>query len=229
MNKTGIEWADYTWNPVTGCMPVSEGCQNCYAARIAKRFWKGRKFSDIQFHPERLAEIKKFPAGALVFVGSMTDMFHPGNLGPNWDIGKIGSAMRERSDLNFVILTKRPENIPPRCYMDNLMIGVSVENSAHLDRIETLRRNYAGPKCVSFEPLLESIDFMTGFIEGIDWIIAGQETGPHAREACTPWFEEIQEFCEYLKIPYFEKKVPYYEPIREWPANFRARKAGGQV
>lgn len=226
MNKTGIEWADYTWNPVTGCSPVSECCTNCYAARIAKRFWKGREFSEVQFHPERLKEVEKFPKNALVFVGSMTDMFHPENCGPNENISLIGRAMQSRPDLNFVMLTKRPENIHPKGFMNNLMVGVSVENASHLGRIETLRKNYKGPKCISFEPLLGPIPDGVNLLDEIDWVIAGQETGTGARPAEHKWFHELENICASEGIPYFEKKVPCGDPHRRWPKGFRALKGG---
>ncbi len=107
--STKIEWADETWNPVTGCNKVSAGCKNCYAETLAKRFWKGRKFTDVQMHEDRLSQPYKFKPGTKVFVNSMSDLFHEDV--PFEFIDKVFAVMAVNADTTFQILTKRPDRM----------------------------------------------------------------------------------------------------------------------
>jgi protein gp37 len=165
MNKSKIDWCDYVWNPVTGCTKISEGCRYCYAERIATRFWKDRKFTDVRIHPERLAQIEKVPNGSKVFVNSMSDLFHQDV--PKEFIWQVMTAMVCKSTVNFIILTKRPffmMEFARDCGWDlsaskNIWMGVSVEDQQAADtRIPLLLETPAAHRFVSVEPMLDWID-----------------------------------------------------------------------
>lgn len=171
MNKTDIEWCDFTWNPVSGCTKVSEGCRNCYAERHAKRFWGARKFTDVRTHPERLDEplLRKKPS--VIFVNSMSDLFHLTI--PREFVDCVFLRMLQTPRHIYLVLTKRPEIavahfeamnktqgarvpfIPP-----NVWVGVSVEDQKSADeRIPALLKLPTQNLFVSAEPLLGPIDF----------------------------------------------------------------------
>jgi len=172
MATTKIEWADKVWNPVTGCTKVSEGCRNCYAETMAKRFWKDRKFSDVQCHPERLGQPLSWKKPVRVFVNSMSDLFHPD---VEFDfIDEVFHIMRVAEHHTFMVLTKRPEIMlkflewqkPIRWPANwvgaqpNIWLGVSVENQKTADeRIPLLLQTPAAVRFVSCEPLLGPLDF----------------------------------------------------------------------
>lgn len=181
MTKTTIEWADEVWNPVTGCSKVSQGCKNCYAERIAERFWGERKFTDVQLHPERLESPRRWKKPRRVFVNSMSDLFHE-----KLDMQQIlvvfyRMALYDRH--TFIVLTKRPQRMieffefwkehiirmkeagyayfaPP---LRNVWLGVSVENQSADERIQLLLQTPAAVRFVSVEPMLEDIYLM-------DWL-----------------------------------------------------------
>lgn len=184
MNKTNIEWvysADgtqgYTWNPITGCSPASTGCDNCYAARIAKRFKGTKAFPDgfnVTMHPERLDEPRKLKKPSRIFVCSMSDIFHADV--PDTFIEQIFRVMRECPQHTFFVLTKRPERMVGKSwavcsdnftdfemasnwYAPNIWVGVSAENQEQADkRIPTLIDLPIAHRFVSVEPMLEYID-----------------------------------------------------------------------
>lgn len=186
MTKTKIEWADRVWNPVTGCTKVSEGCRHCYAETMAKRFWKDRKFSDVQCHPDRLIQPMSWKKPSRVFVNSMSDLFHPDV--PFDFIDQVFAVMQKSICHKFMILTKRPEQMkayydhlegenrfrylesayrwlemdPPVVTMfpfSNIWLGVSVENQKAADeRIPLLLKTPAAVRFVSCEPLLGDLD-----------------------------------------------------------------------
>lgn len=223
MNKTKIPWCDYTWNPITGCTPISDGCRHCYAAAIARRFWKGRKFSDIQFHPERLGEISKIRKPSRIFVGSMGDMFHDPTL--FWHVAKVIQEIWKYPQHTFIFLTKRPHHMHrffSGCRIpDNVWLGVTVENQFAADRISYLCMTPAKVKFISCEPLLGRVELnlciscMNGIRNehrfcykhrGVNWVIAGSETGPGARPCNPEWFGYLYQECEDAMIPYFWKQ-----------------------
>lgn len=170
MNRTTIEWTDYTWNPVTGCTKVSAGCRECYAETMAKRFWGKRKFTHVQMYENRLWEpdlnAKKW-RGKKVFVCSMSDLFHPDVTSSFID--DVLETIHNNPDTIFQVLTKRPERalemltglpvaraieVPP-----NLWIGVSCENQETAnERIPLLLQIPAAVRFLSCEPLLGPID-----------------------------------------------------------------------
>lgn len=214
MQKTKIPWAEYVWNPITGCSKISEGCKNCYAERIAKRFWGKRKFGDIQLRDK--AFNCKFPKKpSIIFVNSMGDLFHK----------KIRKEylkiILERIDCNpehiFLILTKRSENIPyTYTTRINIWIGVTVENIKNLNRISELKEKHKGGRFVSFEPLLEDLRIIEN-LPGIDWVICGPETGSGKREFKLEWAKNIIAHSDMLSIPFFWKgnngELPRQFPI----------------
>lgn len=179
MNKTEIEWADYTWNPISGCSPASAGCDNCYAARIANRFKGTPAFPDgfkVTLHPERLDEPRKLKGkGKRIFVCSMSDVFHPDV--PDEFIERIFKVMRETPQHSFFVLTKRPERMvgknwavdferhtPDRPYVSNwyapnIWVGVSTENQEVADeRVPVLLSLQVAHRFVSVEPMIGPVN-----------------------------------------------------------------------
>ena len=191
MNKTKIAWCDYTWNPVSGCTKVSEGCRNCYAASIAKRFWGERRFSDVICHEDKLNEPLKVKKPARVFVNSMSDLFHPD---VSYDFAiDVFYRMALFNRNTYIVLTKRPERMIEffkkwddaimvwqsigRPYfkfpLRNVWLGVSIENQQTADeRIPLLLQTEAAVRFVSYEPALGPVDFYKAC--GLDSHIAPQ-------------------------------------------------------
>jgi len=219
MNRTKIPWATHVWNPVTGCSPASEGCDHCYAKAISRRF--GWKWGHPQFHPERLSDPLKMKKPARIFVCSMSDLFHAETIvaaqSGVWDVARVSPQH------TFIILTKRPENMR-RILRDsnffgagvlpNVWLGVSVENQARADeRIPIFLSMPAAVRWVSFEPLLSPIKSWPGSIGfGLpQWIVAGPETGPHARPCDPAWIQSLADQCQASGVPFFDKRA---NPIR---------------
>ena len=225
--STKIEWTDETINPITGCTPVSESCENCYAANTAKRFWGHRKFSDIQFHPEKLSQFLKWSANPKrIFINSMSDLFHE-NVKDKW-IGMIIGHIAKAHWNTFIILTKRPERALEFCYgiahyprgnelekpvsglPPNLYLGVTAENQKRAEeRIPILLQIPAAVRFVSVEPMLEQMNIMDIEVPksyGLDWVICGAETGPGARIMKEEWAISLYNQCMEFEIPFFFKK-----------------------
>jgi protein gp37 len=172
MNKTRIEWADYTWNPIKGLCPV--GCWYCYARKIYHRFGVDPELR--LDYAELLGDIVKLNGHPRVFACSTMELFDP-RIPEIWR-KEIFNVIWSLRAITFVILTKLPQNItyalPP-----NVWLGVSVTGRNDFDRIVELKGKEAGKKFVSFEPLLEP-DFKpspNGLLIGLDWIIVGRLTG----------------------------------------------------
>lgn len=170
MGKTTIDWATDVWNPVTGCQKVSQGCKNCYAERIASRFWGERKFTDVICHEDRLEIPLHWNKPRRVFVNSMSDLFHPAV--PFEFIKRAFQVMTQAEQHTFMVLTKRPERMVqyfkwdgfggdnPYAWPGWIWLGVSVEDQAAADdRIPLLLQTPAKVKFISAEPLLGPIDF----------------------------------------------------------------------
>ena len=165
-----IEWTEETWSPVTGCSPVSEGCVNCFAASIAKRFWKDRKFSEVKCHPGRLSQPMKWKKPRKIFVCSMSDLFHPEV--PFSFIREIWNITAKCPQHTFMLLTKRPErmlkftkwmagwdHISIAEWPRNCWLGVTAENQEQADkRIPILLEIPAAVRFVSVEPMLGAVD-----------------------------------------------------------------------
>lgn len=207
MNRTGIPWADYSWNPIVGCSPASDGCQNCYAAGIAHRFH--RPWGSPSFVPERINQPRTVKKSSRIFVCSVSDIGHPG----------VDSAWRE-SILTaiwgapwhtFLILTKRPGDWM-RPFANHAWLGVTCERQARVDeRWGVLSQIQAQVRFVSVEPMLEDLTFDSWSVKP-DWVIAGPETGRHARPCHDEWIEDLA-----AESPCFFDKRPSWSR-REYPA-----------
>lgn len=219
MNKTKIEWCDYTWNPITGC---TNGCPFCYARKIAMRFEGSFQPA---FYPERLGEPAAKKKGAKIFVASMGDIFGPEV--PLLTRKKIYSAMDAATQHHYIILTKQPQLITATddelLYHHNRWIGVSVSKKQDLWRIKELRlrigQGQVSNRIVSFEPLLEDLGKLD--LRGIWWVIIGAQTGP--RKIPPPGsVEKIVEQARRLNIPVFIKDNLGWR----WPGETREFPAG---
>lgn len=241
MNKTSIEWTDYTWNPVTGCDKVSQGCKFCYAETVANRFWGTRKFTDVQMHEDRLNEPqqnKKKWAGKRVFVCSMSDLFHESVTSEF--IIDVWSKMYRMPDTIFQILTKRParalaeinrinENNLFGNKLRNVWIGVSCEDQLQANiRIPLLLQIPAAVRFLSCEPLLGPIDICqsirltqhpneihtTFFGDKLHWVIAGGESGNKkgVRPMHPDWVRSLRDQCNAANVPFFFKQWGEYWP-----------------
>jgi len=211
MARSAIEWTESTWNPVTGCTKISPGCQNCYAERMSKRlkamgqpnYANGFKLT---MHERVLEMPLRWKRPQVIFVNSMSDLFHEDI--PLEFIAKVFDIMVEASQHRFQVLTKRSNNLhdlaPNLPWPTNVWMGVSVEDSAHLYRMDHLKQTDAYMKFVSFEPLLGPIDRLN--LRGIDWAIAGGESGPRARPMNPDWVREIRNQCLSEGVPFFFKQ-----------------------
>jgi protein gp37 len=206
-----IEWTESTWNPVSGCTKISPGCAHCYAERMAKRLQamgqhRYRNGFKVTLHPEALEEPYRWKQPRIVFVNSMSDLFHEKI--PLEFIRRVFSVMNENSRHTFQILTKRSERLtelaPLLNWSDNIWMGVTVENSDYLYRINHLRQVDAAVRFLSLEPLLGSLEALD--LSEIDWVIVGGESGPNARPMKEEWAVSIQSKCEQAGIPFFFKQ-----------------------
>jgi len=221
-----IEWTEATWNPVAGCTPVSPGCLNCYAARMALRLEKmpngtGAKYQGtakrakdgrpvfsgrINLDESALDLPRTWRLGRIIFVNSMSDLFH--DAVELEYIQRVFKVMEECPQHTFQVLTKRPHrafdlarHLPwPR----NVWMGTSVESDKYFDRIRTLRRIPAAVRFLSCEPLLGPLKRMP--LSGIHWVIVGGESGPGARPMEAAWVHDIKDQCEQASVPFFFKQ-----------------------
>lgn len=207
---TKIEWTDAVWNIITDCTKHSEGCRKCYAEKMHKRLTamgqeKYKKpFDCVVFHNEELSRtFGNKPK--LVFVNSMSDTFHEKIT--NNQIGEILFNLRFNQNNKihrFQILTKRAERLPDFNYPDNVWLGVTVENAENKGRIEYLKETNAKIKFLSCEPLVGDLGELD--LTGIDWVIAGGESGPNARPMHAHWVNNILKQCEKQNVPFFFKQ-----------------------
>lgn len=203
---TSIEWTERTWNPVTGCSKVSQGCKHCYAERIADRFWGDRPFTEVQCHPERLSHPKSIRKGSMFFVNSMSDLFHPDV--PDKFIRSVFNVMRECPQHTFQVLTKRSERLaqlgPDLLWPTNVWMGVSVEDARVIERIDHLRAVPAAVRFLSLEPLIGPLEDLN--LAGLHWVIVGGESGPGARPMKAAWVKSIRRQCRAARVPFFFKQ-----------------------
>ena len=211
MATSKIEWTESSWNPVTGCTKVSDGCKNCYAERMAKRlkamgqpnYQNGFK---VTCHPHTLTLPLKWKKPRTIFVNSMSDLFHEEI--PLAFLDEIFFTMNEARWHTFQILTKRAEymaRIASRFnWTPNIWMGVTVESAKYIDRIDLLRSVPAAVRFLSLEPLLGPIRDLN--LEGIDWVIVGGESGPGARPMQKEWVLEIRDRCLDAGVPFFFKQ-----------------------
>ena len=203
---TSIEWTHRTWNPVTGCTKVSQGCKHCYAERLADRFWGERPFTDVRTHPERLEQPKSIRRPSMIFVNSMSDLFHP-DVDERF-IGQVFDVMAACPRHTFQILTKRSERLAEMGkrlpWRPQMWMGVSVENEDEIQRIEHLRSVPAAVRFLSLEPLIGPIPELD--LRGIHWVIVGGESGPGARPIEGKWIRSIRRQCRDAGVPFFFKQ-----------------------
>jgi protein gp37 len=201
-----IEWTEMTWNPVTGCTKVSQGCKHCYAERLANRFWGERKFTDVMVHPERLDQPMKWRKPRTIFVNSMSDLFQEEV--PSSFIRSVFEVMASCPQHSFQVLTKRAARLAKLSrqltWPENVWMGVSVEDERNVGRIEYLRRVPARVRFLSLEPLIGPLDHLN--LDGIGWVIVGGESGPGARAMNPDWVESIYRQCRAAGVPFFFKQ-----------------------
>lgn len=211
MATSKIEWTEATWNPVTGCTKVSPGCTYCYAERLSLRLKSMgqpnyKNGFQISLHPHTIEYPLKWKKSKLIFVNSMSDLFHEDI--PEEFIIKIFDVMKRAHWHTFQILTKRSlrlAEIAKRLFWPpNIWMGVSIENSDYKYRIEHLLQTPSKVKFLSLEPLLGPLG-PTSF-NGIDWVIVGGESGPNARKMEKEWVIDIHEQCKTQSIPFFFKQ-----------------------
>jgi protein gp37 len=210
-DRSDIEWTDATWNPVRGCTKVSPGCKHCYAETFAERFrgTPGHPFEqgfDLRLVPTALDLPRKWRAGRLVFVNSMSDLFHDDV--PLSYIRRVFKVMRECPQHSFQVLTKRAERVaelaPKLDWAPNVWMGVSVENARYTSRIAHLRAVPASLRFLSVEPLLGPIDALD--LDEIGWVIVGGESGRKPRPMQADWVRSIRDQCVSAAVPFFFKQ-----------------------
>jgi protein gp37 len=206
-----IEWTDATWNPVTGCTKVSQGCKHCYAERFAERFRgvQGHPYEqgfDLKLWPERLSLPLEWKEPKRIFVNSMSDLFH--ERVPVEFILQVFDTMGKANWHTFQILTKRAKRVAEvgslLPYRPNIWQGVSVENSDVTWRIDALRQVPAQVRFLSLEPLIGPVPDLD--LAGIHWVIVGGESGPGARLMKPDWVRDIRAACREQSIPFFFKQ-----------------------
>jgi protein gp37 len=214
-SKSRIEWTDATWNPVTGCTKISAGCDNCYAARFSERFRDvpGHPFKsgfDLTLRPERLLQPLEWKKPRMIFVNSMSDLFHKEV--PNSHISRVFDTMEKANWHIYQVLTKRSsllrkfinERYPKSKAPAHMWLGVSVENEQAVSRISHLQVSNAGIRFLSIEPLIGPVGRLN--LKGIDWVIVGGESGPGARPMNPRWAIDIRNQCVKAKVAFFFKQ-----------------------
>lgn len=212
---SAIEWTDATWNPVTGCTKITAGCDNCYAERFAER-WRGivghpfENGFDLTLRPDRLDQPLKWKRSRMIFVNSMSDLFHKGV--PLTFIDAVFDTMEASSWHVFQVLTKRSSRMRDyirRRYEDgvapeHIWLGVSVEDAKGAARIAHLRAAPATVRFLSIEPLIGPVGSID--LAGIHWVIAGGESGPGARILNIEWARQIRDECARQGVSFFFKQ-----------------------
>jgi protein gp37 len=218
-DKSAIEWTDATWNPVTGCSKVSPGCAHCYAERLSLRFGRSLKpwtpanaEENVVLHPERLGVPMSWRQPLMVFVNSMSDMWHP--LVPAEYIDQVFEVMQRADRHTYQILTKRPELM--RAWFEgpgarwaesplpNVWLGTSIENDRWVGRAEHLRKTPAGVRFISAEPLLGPLPSLN--LVGIDWLIVGGESGSSHRPMEEAWVRGLKRKADEAGTAFFFKQ-----------------------
>lgn len=211
MNKTTIEWTETTWNPVTGCSKISEGCKNCYAEAFAHRLkamGNPRYINEFEvtIHRDLFEEPLKWKKPRRIFVNSMSDLFHEEL--PDDVILRIFETMNKAHWHTFQVLTKRSERVMQLSdqinWTHNIWMGVSVEDTDNLYRIDNLRQTGAKIKFISAEPLLSSLNEID--LSNIDWLIVGGESGRHCRPIEEDWVRELRDKAKTNNTPFFFKQ-----------------------
>ena len=230
-HKSAIEWTDVTWNPTTGCDRTSPGCDHCYALTLAKRLkamgvaryqndgdprTSGPGFK-LTVHEDMIEVPYRWRNPRLVFVNSMSDLFH--DEVPADFIRRIFSVMADTPRHTYQVLTKRSKRLmrlaPDLPWPPNVWMGVSVENASYRFRIDHLRQVPASVRFISAEPLLGPLGHVD--LDGVDWVIAGGESGPNARPMDIAWGRDLRDECAAQNVKFF---------FKQWGG--RTPKAGGR-
>jgi protein gp37 len=216
-DRSRIEWTEATWNPVTGCSEVSPGCAHCYAKTFAER-WRGipghpyEQGFDLRLWPERLDVPLRWRRPRVVFVNSMSDLFHEGI--PDDYIARVFDVMVRAQQHTFQVLTKRHERLaelaPYLPWPRNVWMGVTIENRRFVHRADYLRDVPAAVRFISAEPLLGPLERLD--ISGVDWLIAGGESGPRHRRIDADWVTDLRDRCQAEDVAFFFKQWGGHRP-----------------
>jgi protein gp37 len=215
--KSAIEWTEATWNPVTGCDKVSPGCAHCYAETFAERFLgvPGHPYEQgfaLKLWPERLEHPLRWKRPRMIFVNSMSDLFHERI--PDDYIAQVFEIMGAASQHTFQILTKRHERLaqlaPDLPWHPNVWMGVTIENRRFVHRADHLREVPAVIRFISAEPLLGPLEGLD--LSGIHWLIAGGESGHRHRPVKVEWLRELRDNCADQGVAYFFKQWGGHRP-----------------
>jgi protein gp37 len=210
-DNSPIEWTDATWNPVTGCTKISPGCKHCYAERLSLRLQamgqkNYRDGFELTLQPHMLERPLHWKQPRRIFVNSMSDLFHV-DVPPSY-IAQVFDVMHRAHWHQYQVLTKRSERL---LELDSILkwqpqiwMGVSIENEDYLFRIDHLRQTGAHIKFLSVEPLLGPLHKID--LRGIDWVIAGGESGPGARAVDAEWIRELRDRCVLQGVRFFFKQ-----------------------
>jgi protein gp37 len=222
-----IEWTDATWNPVTGCTKISAGCDNCYAARFSERFRgvPGHPFEtgfDLTLRPERLSQPLTWKRSRMIFVNSMSDLFHKEI--PRAYIAAVFDTMEQADWHTYQVLTKRSsllqrflnERYRDRSAPAHMWFGVTVENEQATSRIAHLQKARASVRFLSIEPLISPVGKLC--LDNIHWVIVGGESGPGARPMKAEWAIDVRNQCVKARLPFF---------FKQWGG--RSPKSGGRL
>jgi protein gp37 len=220
---SAIEWTEATWNPVTGCDQISPGCAHCYAKTFAER-WRdvpGHPYEqgfDLTLWADRLDLPLRWRRPRMIFVNSMSDLFH--ERVPLDFIERVFATMAEAQQHTFQVLTKRHQRLAELAdalpWSENVWVGVSIENKRWVRRADYLRAVPAAVRFISAEPLLGPLVDLD--LDGIDWLIAGGESGPHHRPVHIEWIRNLRDRCQSEGVPFF---------FKQWGG--RTSKIGGRV
>ena len=220
-DSTNIEWTDTTWNPVTGCTKISAGCDHCYAFRFSERFRgvSGHPFEpgfDLTLRPARLQQPLHLKRSRMIFVNSMSDLFHKEI--PAAFIDSVFDTMEQADWHTFQVLTKRSSlmrDFLQRRYANDsiprhIWVGVSIEDHSKLSRLRHLQETPLGMRFLSLEPLIGPIERLN--LHGIDWVIVGGESGPGARPMAGEWVRSIRDQCLASNVAFFFKQWGGFRP-----------------
>ena len=231
-DHSAIEWTQATWNPTTGCDQTSPGCDHCYALTLAKRLkamgnpkyqvdgsprTSGPGFG-VTLHEDSLELPRRWAAPRLIFVNSMSDLFH--QKVPVAFVERVFTVMAETPWHTYQLLTKRSKRLAEVSsglpWPENVWIGVSIESAAYRFRVDHLRQVPVATRFLSIEPLICPVGELD--LEGIHWVIVGGESGPGARPVAYEWIADIRDQCVAARVPFF---------FKQWGG--RTPKAGGRV
>jgi protein gp37 len=210
-DRSAIEWTEASWNPATGCSKVSPGCAHCYAETFAER-WRGvpghsyEQGFDLKLWPERLSVPLRWRRPRMIFVNSMSDLFHESI--PDDFIREVFHVMGEADWHTFQVLTKREDRLtalaPTLDWHPNVWMGVTIENRRFVHRADRLRQVDAAVRFISAEPLLGPLEGLD--LDGIHWLIAGGESGPRHRTVHEEWITDLRDRCGSEGVAFFFKQ-----------------------